>query len=240
MSADDLRARRPRFNPELWPADYKRPDLNPYLRLHREFGPESIPADAARRNRGRWAEAFGRPHAPLHVEIGPGNGFFLTGMAAIHPEWSWLGIELRFKRVVLTARKIRRRGLSNARVARYDAWFLDEVFAPGEIAGLYVNFPDPWLKARDEKHRLMGPWFARWAAEALAPGGELRLKSDAISNLDALEAASEGLALERVARVEDIEAHGTPWPADDDIVTNYQRKFSERGEPVHALLLRRR
>ncbi|NOY24796.1 MAG: hypothetical protein GXP62_02895, partial [Oligoflexia bacterium] len=65
--------------------DYPDPDLNPYLKLHRSFGPEALPADAGPPFLGRWAAAFGRD-APLHVEIGPGNGFFLAGMAGMHPE----------------------------------------------------------------------------------------------------------------------------------------------------------
>ena len=160
-------------------------------------------------------------------------------MAQKHPDRNWLGLEIRFKRVILCAKKIRAAGVENARIARYDAWFLDDLFEPLEIAGLYVNFPDPWMRDRDEKKRLMGPVFAAWAARSLCPGGFLRLKSDHGPNLDRLVEGCRGLPLEVVGRSDDVAVDGTPWLEGDDIITNYQSKFIARGEPTHALLLRR-
>ncbi|MCK6505105.1 molybdenum cofactor biosynthesis protein MoaE [Myxococcota bacterium] len=228
--------RRP-FNPRA-EEDYRDPDLNPYLKLHRSFGPEVIPAADGPGFRGRWGAAFRAEGEarPLHVEIGPGNGFFLAGMAARHPEWDWLGIEIRFKRVVLCAKKLRAAGIENARVLRYDAHHLDDLFLPGEVAGLYVNHPDPWTKGRNAKHRLLLRPFAEWCARALAPGASMRIKSDYHPNLDDFEALIEGLPLRVVARVDDIRAQGSPW-GEDDVTTNYQSKFDKRGLPVAALWL---
>lgn len=219
------------------PEDYALPDLNPYLKLHREYGPPVIPADEAPAFRGRWHAAFGADR-PLCLEVGSGNGFFLAGMAARHPERSWLGIEIRFKRVVLCARKIDAAGVQNARIARYDAWWLDDLFEPDSLDGLFVNHPDPWEKARHEKNRLMGRYFAELAARLLKVGREFRLKTDHLVNVNGLVAALDGLPLELVARVEDIAANGAPW-GDDDVRTNYQSKFERRDEPVHAVLVRR-
>lgn len=246
------------FNPRA-EEDYRDPDLNPYMKLHRSFGPEVIPASDGPGFKGRWGAAFtdllpdetpaapppdGTPAAPppeairrpLHVEIGPGNGFFLSGMAARHPEAAWLGIEIRFKRVVLCARKLRAAGIHNARVLRYDAHHLDDLFEPGEVDGLYVNHPDPWTKGRNAKHRLLLRPFAEWCARALAPGASMRIKSDYHPNLDDFQALIEGLPLQVVARVEDIRREGSPW-GEDDVTTNYQSKFDKRGLPVAALWL---
>ncbi|RME21562.1 MAG: hypothetical protein D6798_17835 [Deltaproteobacteria bacterium] len=217
---------------------YPRPDLNPYLKAHQEWKPEVITSAEGPAFRGRWADAFGRP-APLHVEIGPGNGFFLAGMAARHPEYNWLGIELRFKRVVLTARKLRRAGVRHGRVLRYDARFLGDLFAEAEIDALYVNHPDPWTRKRHAKHRLLGRPFAEWIVHALKPGGRVRIKTDYHPNLDRFQELIVGLPLEVRVRVDDVFTDGSPW-GEDDVETNYQRKFRERGEPVAALELVRR
>ena len=234
----ELRQRHgPTRQPVLDPERPHNADLNPYLQLHKEFGPEVITASDAVGYRGRWADAYGR-QAPLHVEIGSGNGFFLSGMAALHPEQDWLGVEIRYKRVVLCARKIQARGVHNARIVRYDAWRLADLFEPGSVAGLYVNHPDPWPKERQANKRLLGPVFCAWAAEALAPGAELRLKTDALSNVELLEASIAGLPFEITGRVLDIRANGVPWGV-DEVITNYQRKFYEKGVAVHALGLRR-
>lgn len=220
------------------PEEYGQPDLNPYLKLHREYGPPVVVGEEAPGFRGRWAAAFDGREAPLHVEVGPGNGFFLAGMAARHPEQNWLGVEIRFKRVVLCAKKIDSAGISNARVARYDAWWLRDLFEEGEIDGLYVNFPDPWKKARHESKRLMGPAFAAWAGEAMADGALLRLKTDDGGNVARLREALSAGPFEILAVVEDVAREGLPW-GEDDIRTNYQGKFDARGEATHALWARR-
>lgn len=229
--------RQPRFRDKAI-EEYRYRDSNPYMVQHKEMGPPVVTASEAPPFRGRWAEAFGR-EAPLHVEIGSGNGFFLSGFAALHPEWNLLGVEIRFKRVMLCAQKIKKAGLPHARIARYDAWWLDDVFALGEIEGLYIHFPDPWARASEHKKRLLAPPFAAWAARAMAVGAPLRLKSDHLPNLDRLLAAMDGLPFEVVGRTEDVEKTGYPWESGDDIITNYQSKFMRRGLPSHALLLRR-
>ncbi len=221
------------------PEDFVLPDLNPYLRLHREYGPPVIVGEDAPGFKGRWPEAFGGREAPLHVEVGPGNGFFLAGMAGLHPEQNWLGLEIRFKRVVLCAKKIDLAGLRHTRIARYDAWWLRDLFEEGEIDGLYVNFPDPWKKNKHQDKRLMGPAFAAWAGEALADGAHLRLKTDDPGNVERLRAALAEGPFEILAVVSDVRSEGLPWGDDDDVRTNYQGKFDRKDEATHALWARR-
>jgi tRNA (guanine-N7-)-methyltransferase len=201
------------------------------------MAPISIPAEAAWRHRGAWDKVFGR-EAPLHVEIGSGNGFFLSELAARHPEWNVLGIEIRYKRVVLCAMKIEKAGLENARIARYHAAYLDDLFETASIAGLYVNHPDPWPKERHESKRLISSWFLHDVATYLAPGAHFRLKSDFRPNVDRVEEllGSEpcsSLPLRITGRSDDLSKGDTPWP--DDIVTNYQNKFLLKGEPVYGI-----
>lgn len=215
--------------------EYPDQDLNPYLKAHLEYTPEVIPAERGPELRGHWQDAFLRP-APLHVEIGPGNGFFLSGMAARHPDRNWLGIEIRFKRVVLTARKLRRAGCENGRVLRYDAHYLDDLFGPDEIDALYVNHPDPWEKDKRAKHRLLRRPFAEWICRAVKPGGTVRIKTDYRPNLDDFLELVPDLPLRVDFRCDDIAAEGSPW-GDDDVRTNYQGKFDDRGEPVYGVQL---
>ena len=238
------RTERPRFVDRL-PEDYTNPEQNPHLVAHREHGPPVLTASDAASFRGDWARCFGR-QAPLHVEIGSGNGFFLAALAARNPAWNVLGIEIRYKRVMLCARKIQAAGASHARIARYDAWYLDDLFEPGSVDGLYVNHPDPWPKDRHEKNRLISRWFLEEASIFLKPGGWLRVKSDFLDNVDRiprlLAADADGNPLDPLplridGRSEDVTTGPAPWP--DDIETNYQSKFRKRGLPVYAIQLTR-
>lgn len=233
---EESRRRHTRFVPRA-PEDFGHPDLNPYLRIHAEHGPPVVTETAAPGWRGRWCQAFDRD-APLHVEVGTGNGFFFSGMAARHPHWNWVGVEIRFKRVMLTTRKVEAAGcVPWSRVVRYDAHFLEDLFAPGEVAGFYVNHPDPWPKDRQAKHRLFGPAFLDTLVTLLAPGGELRVKTDHRVNVESLLAALPGRPLALLGRSDDVAGAGAPWP--DDVETNYQKKFRLLGEPVYAMRLRR-
>lgn len=227
---------RPAFT-DRKPEDFSRQDVNPYVRSHREFGQEILPGSDAPQWKGRWHEHFGRS-APLHLEIGSGNGFYLSGMAELHPEADWIGVELRFKRVELVARKLRAANLMNARIIRYDARSLEDILEPGSLAGIHVNHPDPWERESKRHHRLIGPEFVALAARLAAPGAEFRLKTDFGPHVKALvAAATEADLWDVVGTRNDVDTEGNLWP--DDVVTNYQRKARVRGVPVFAALLRR-
>jgi tRNA (guanine-N7-)-methyltransferase len=219
------------------PEDYKLPDLNPYLKAHREHGLPVLTAEQAVELRGKWSEHFGRI-APLHLEIGTGNGFFLAGRATQDPDFNWLGLELRFKRVVLTARKLEGAGVTDyARIARYNAHQLGDLFEDAEIDCVYVNHPDPWPKDRQAKNRLLSPSFFEGLARLVKPGGQFRLKTDHRINVEATHANASSDAWRMLGSSDDVNEDGAPW--EKDIMTNYQRKFLEKGEPVYAVWLRR-
>ncbi len=224
---------------------FRHSDINPYLIQHRAFGLPLLPGSEAWPLRDRWAEHFGR-EAPLHLEIGSGNGFFLTELAERQPDWNLVGLEIRYKRVVLCAMKLRKAGVTHARIVRYHAGYLDDLFRPGSLDGLYVNHPDPWPKEKHEKNRLISRWFLEDAARLLKPGARFRLKSDFHDNIDRLPrllaADGDGNPLPalpfRVLGVShDVDGVGAPWPA--DIETLYHRKMRRLGYKIAAIEVER-
>ena len=113
--------------------------------------PKDRPATEA--ERGRWNEIFGRP-APLYVELGTGKGGFISQIAAREPEHNFLGIEAQQDVLYKAAQRVREAELSNVRLLVFDIHALEAILAPGEADGLYINFCDPWPKARHAKRRL--------------------------------------------------------------------------------------
>jgi len=214
-----------------------RPEVNPYRDRHASFGQEILPAEVAPGAKGRWNEVFGR-EAPRFLELGLGNGSWLADRAASAPAEDWIGLEIRFKRCVQAAEKLRAAGATNGRVVRYSWFDLPDLFADGELSGIYVHHPDPWVSSSEAKHRLIKDDFVALAARLVRPGGELRLKTDFRPHQAALLAGAERVGGWTVRGVsDDVRGQGAPWP--DDVITGYQAKFDAQGLPVYAVWLER-
>ena len=183
---------------------------------------------------GAWRETFGRS-APLHIEIGVGKGDFLTELAARHPEINYVGLEAQQGVLYFAARKAAERQLRNVRLLVFDAAHLTELFAPHEVDRIYLNFSDPWPKARHAKRRLTSELFLARYAAVLRADGEIHFKTDNMGLFDYSLATMEreGWQLSRVTH--DLHALAEP----DNIMTEYERKFSARGAKIGRLVARR-
>ena len=182
---------------------------------------------------GAWAERFGRT-APLHVEIGVGKGDFITELAARNPDVNYVGLEAQQGVLYFAARKAAERQLRNVRLLVFDAAHLTELFAPNEVDRIYLNFSDPWPKARHAKRRLTSAFFLARYAAALKADGEIHFKTDNMGLFDySIETMQrEGWQLSHVTY--DLHACGE----EDNIMTEYERKFSARGAKIGRLVAR--
>lgn len=155
----------------------------------------------------RREEIFPDPLRPLEIELGCGDGTFLTEMAARHPERDFLGVERMRGRVVKTARKIAARNLDHARVMRLESAYTVAWLLPSScVSRLHLLCPDPWPKKKHAARRLVNQdEFLTGLARVLAPGGEFLLKTDDLPYFeDALASLeSRGSSFERLAWEED-------------------------------------
>jgi tRNA (guanine-N7-)-methyltransferase len=124
------------------------------------------------------ASVFGR-EAPLGMEIGFGNGEALLELARRHPERDYLGVEVYPSGIGRLLARLDAEGLANVRVYRADTVeVLHGAIRPGQLAAVYLWFPDPWPKKRHHKRRLVQPGFLERLAECLAPAGLLHMATD--------------------------------------------------------------
>jgi len=219
-----------------------RSDLNPYVDRLKEHGAWVVTSEEAEQQRGNWRSLIGKGEAAaLLLEIGPGNGFFFHTLASRFPEAAVVGVEIRFKRVWMTANKAREAGIDNFRVIHHHSGYLDLLFEEREIDAVFVNHPDPWPKERHHKHRLLQPSFAASLKRLLKPGGEVWIKSD-FSPYGALARAvfgsspwqelaySEDLHGGEAGLLEEAPTGARFWCADSE--TNYERKSRKKGETI--------
>ena len=177
---------------------------------------------------------FGRT-APLWLEVGCGKGGFACGMAAAHPEWSFIAMEKVSDVLVLAAERAMREAETrpdNLRFINGDARDLAAYFAEGSLDAIYLNFSDPWPKAGHAKRRLTHRAFLASYISLLRDGGAICLKTDNVGLFDFTleELSALGLTPEFVTR--DLHASEE---AEGNVMTEYEKNFSEQGMPIHAL-----
>mgnify|MGYP001632976107 FL=1 len=128
-------------------------------------------------HRGHFCELFGNTN-PIQIEVGMGKGKFIMELAQKHPETNFIGIE-RYSSVLLRALQKREElEISNIYFMCVDAKELGEIFAPGEVEKIYLNFSDPWPKDRHAKRRLTSPDFMKVYDQVLAKDGRVEFKTD--------------------------------------------------------------
>lgn len=175
-----------------------------------------------------WQEAFGRP-APLYVELGTGKGRFISRMAQRHPAVHFIGIEAQRDIVYYAAKNVRDLALENVRLLRCDISGIEEIFQPGEVDAFFINFCDPWPKARHAKRRLTHARFLARYRKLLRAGGKLYFKTDnrPLFDFSLEQFAQEGRKVEKLT----FDLHAEEMA--DNIMTEYEEKFSGLGEKIN-------
>ncbi len=119
-------------------------------------------------------------HAPVVMEIGFGNGDFLTELARRHPQWQLLGVEIYLPGVAKCVGRLEDAGvIERCRISQQPAQLvLERQIDEGQLDGVYINHPDPWPKKKHHKRRLIQKDFAALLCSRIKSGGFLRLASD--------------------------------------------------------------
>lgn len=186
--------------------------------------------------RGNWSSVFENTH-PIQIEIGMGKGRFLLNMAKTYPNINFIGIE-RYSSVLLRAVEKfdtdEFADLKNIRFVCMDARELPEVFAESEIERIYLNFSDPWPKARHAKRRLTSTEFLARYEKVLPPQGLVEFKTDNTPLFDfSLEQVKEaGWTLQAFT----YDLHHNAELNHENIMTEYEEKFSSKGNPINKLI----
>ena len=182
--------------------------------------------------RGHWQDAFPSPQ-PLVIEIGSGRGRWLYTAAARHPELNFLGIDV-VPEIIMDAiddHAEKQGAPQQVRFLWLDAEHLDEIFAPGEVSEIYLHFSDPWPKNRHAKRRLTHHRFLEIYDYILPENGSVHFKTDGREFFEwSLEEFREsGWRLENVTF--DLYAD----LPEDNIATEYERRFHRKGVPICSL-----
>ncbi|MBO5371464.1 MAG: tRNA (guanosine(46)-N7)-methyltransferase TrmB [Lachnospiraceae bacterium] len=186
--------------------------------------------------KGKWQNFFKNTN-PIHIEIGMGKGQFIMELARQNPDINYIGIE-RYTSVLLRAlQKMELEPLENLCFLCVDAQILPEVFIPGEVERIYLNFSDPWPKDRHAKRRLTSRNFMECYDKFLAPQGHIEFKTDnqGLFDFSLEEIPASGWTI--TAYTKDL--HHNETMNAGNIMTEYEEKFSSMGNPICKLIASR-
>ncbi|MWV44225.1 tRNA (guanosine(46)-N7)-methyltransferase TrmB [Paenibacillus sp. HJL G12] len=189
-----------------------------------------------RSNKGKWHTLFGNDH-PVYVELGMGKGQFISQMSFRNPDINFIGIDMYDELLRRASEKARiawsERDVEvppNLRLALANVEFLEEVFEEGEIERIFLNFSDPWPKAKHARRRLTHPRFLEKYRSLLNANGEIHLKTDSqtLFEFSLNSFADYGLQMTNISlnlhREGANEAH---------VMTEYETKFYGQGVHIH-------
>jgi len=188
--------------------------------------------------KGRWKDEFENSN-PIYVEIGMGKGQFIVTLAKQNPTINYIGIEKYSSVLVRAIQKLQEgnENLSNIRFLCIDAEDLGEVFEQGEIDKIYLNFSDPWPKERHARRRLPSKEFLARYDSILKAAGELEFKTD---NRHLFDFAVEEIAGSKWnTKAITYDLHQDKTMVEGNVMTEYEEKFSSKGNPIHKYIVNR-
>lgn len=186
--------------------------------------------------KGKWGEeVFGNAN-PIVLELGCGKGEYTVGLARLHPEKNFIGIDIKGARIYSGAKIAETEGLKNVAFLRTTIDLLPCFFAHAEVSELWITFPDPQM--RKATKRLVGTRFLDMYRKCLAEGGMVRLKTDSPFLFEYTNLMLQASGILPTASTADLYAEGRVLGTDlllpggakvPNIRTHYEQLWLDRG-----------
>lgn len=202
--------------------------------LEQDLGPLTLKGVTEAENPSRAPLDLGfAAGRPLWLEVGFGGGEHLVHMAARNPQVHIIGAEPFVNGIAMLLGKIRTAGVTNLSLYPRDVREIFDVLPDGCLQKVFLNYPDPWPKARHHRRRFVTPDYLLPLARVTAPGAEFRVATDipdyVRQTLEEVPPAGFTLVHQGGA--------GEAW--DDWLSTRYEQKALREGRAPHYLTFRR-
>lgn len=189
-------------------------------------------------NKGKWrSEIFIADQAkPLDLELGTGNGKHFAFRALQSPERLMVGLEIKYKPLIQTIKGALRGGAQNAKVCRFHAFDLPQLFEVNEINNVYIHFPDPWVTPRKPQNRFVSAPVLNTLHGLQRDGSFLDFKTD---SLEYFEWALNEIPRDKykVMRLT-FDLHKSEW-IQENFVTQFESIFLRQNIKINYLRLQK-
>jgi tRNA (guanine-N7-)-methyltransferase len=185
---------------------------------------------------GKW-HCFFKNEAPITLELACGKGEYAVGLARLYSDRNFIGIDIKGNRIWRGAKTALDDGLNNVGFIRSHIDKITDYFAPGEIAEIWITFPDPQLRGSRAKKRLTHPRFLRHYQQILQKDGLIHLKTDSPDLYQFTLAVINLFCLELLENTDQVSAQAEV-KAELQIKTHYENLDIAQSNRVHYLCFR--
>ncbi len=179
--------------------------------------------------KGNYKKIFGNDN-PIYIEIGMGKGNFIIENAKRYPNINFIGIEKYDSVIVRAVEKLDDILLPNLKLIRMDALNIESVF-DHEIDTIYLNFSDPWPKARHARRRLTSCEFLKKYDKIFNDKCHIIQKTD---NRKLFEYSIKSLT-DYGYKIEDISLNLYDDDTNLNIQTEYEVKMLEKNMVIYKI-----
>lgn len=194
--------------------------------------------ERAPHHRGVWREqVFQVPtEHPVDLEIGTGNGNHFAHHSKSNPNRCLVGLEIKYKPLIQSIRKVLNFGMKNARICRFLSHNVDQLFVPHELNNVFIHFPDPWERPSKFKNRIVQKNFLDIIYDLQRPGSFLEFKTDSRSYY--LWARKQIAETKYQVEFETLDLHKSERAA-TNFITTFEKIFIRQNVPINYILLKK-
>ena len=178
--------------------------------------------------KGNWRNKFFKNQNPIVLELGCGKGEYSVHLAQNNPQINYVGLDIKGARFWRGAKTALESELKNVAFMRTQIELIASCFAENEVDEIWITFPDPRLRDRDEKRRLTFHTFLNRYKKILKPGGILHLKTDSLPFFEFSEGSLSENGWDVIVKTNDL--YTSEWMDDHyGIKTRFEEMFYEKG-----------
>lgn len=192
--------------------------------------------------KGKWLEQF-KKKQPLYIELGCGKGGFISQAAYANPDVNFLAIDIKFEMLGLAKRNVEKvfaehnSSPENLLLTAHNIERIDLMLNENDKTDrIYINFCNPWPRAKHKKRRLTHPRQLTNYRTFLKDDGEIHFKTDDDELFDeSIEYFKEcGFEIKYLTR--DLHISGY----EPNIVTEHEKMFSDEGIKIKFLIAQKK
>lgn len=186
---------------------------------------------------GEFTDYFTNPNAKLSVEVGCGRAELIYDLAKNHPDQNFVGVDRKSDRMSATTKLVQAEKMTNLAFIQMDSQALAEYFDSGSLDVIWITFPDPYPRDRQEKHRLVNQNFINIYKTLLKPDGLVRFKTDDINLFNYfLEEVLPKLKDVKI-NCQTNDLHASKLDDEYKILTTYEKKWIKQGLKINFIEL---